>query len=287
MKILVTGAAGQLGNAIREASMKSSNEFLFTDICQCDDVLSLDITKAKDVAEFIKEYSIDLIINCVAYTDVDKAEDEVEQAELLNSKAPEILAKISLEQDITLVHISTDYVFDGEGDRPYKEDSLAFPKTVYGRTKLAGEQAVINSGCKYLIFRTAWLYGTSGKNFVKTILRLLNEKPLIKVVNDQFGSPTYAGDIADALVKIIDKGLFNTGLYHYTNEGICSWYEFAKAIADISGSQTPVYACTTDEFPSKARRPHYSVLDKTKFKSTFKIEIPHWEVSLRRHLVTI
>ncbi len=286
MRILVTGAAGQLGSALRVASSKSPNSFIFTDVCENENIQLLDITNEAAVAEFVKVQKVDICLNCVAYTAVDKAEDEVEQAELLNSAAPEILAKVSAENNITLIHVSTDYVFDGEANKPYTETAEALPKTIYGKTKLAGEKALINSGCKYLIFRTSWLYGQAGRNFVKTILSLLEEKPSIKVVSDQFGSPTNAADLAETLVHIIDEGLYiKTGLYHYSNEGVCSWYDFAKAIAEISGSKTPVIPCTTEDFPTKARRPAYSVLDKTKFKSTFGLEPPFWYDSLRNFIV--
>ncbi len=285
MRVLVTGGAGQLGSEIRVASKNSPNEFIFTDISTSEGISTLDITDNSDVTEFLEDNKIDIIINCAAYTSVDEAEEKVELAKKLNFEAAEILAKCCAKRNITLIHISTDYVFDGKANIPYKETSQTCPSTVYGITKLDGERIIEESGCKYIIIRTAWLYGAFGKNFVKTILSLLNSKPSLKVVNDQFGSPTYAGDLAMSLVKIIERGCHNkTGLYHFTNMGICTWYEFAMEIKELSGSKTLVYPCTSEEFPTKAERPKYSVLDKAKFISTFGLEIPHWKDSLEKFL---
>ena len=278
MNILVTGANGQLGNCIRNASKDSNDNYIFTDVAE------LDITNAEAVARMVKDNDINIIINCAAYTNVDKAEDDAEFAELLNAGAVRNLAEAVKANDGTLIHVSTDYVFGGNaGNTPRGEDEPANPTGVYGLTKLHGEQAIAATGCKALIFRTAWLYSEYGKNFVKTMLTLTSTKPELKVVFDQAGTPTYAQDLADAIVNIINRGEYagNEGIYHYSNEGVCSWFDFTKMIAAIAGNNLcDIQPCHSSEFPSKVIRPSYSVLDKTKFKETFSLKVPYWTDSL-------
>lgn len=280
MKILVTGACGQLGTELRVRSHSSAHEYIFTDIRECEGgVQALDITDEQAV--FATAKGADAIVNCAAYTNVDKAEDDVAMATLLNRDAPGILARAAREQGATLIHISTDYVFDGNATAPLKPSDPTGPTSVYGSTKLAGEKAITTSGCNSIIIRTAWLYSPYGKNFVKTMKTLTAEKPELKVVNDQVGTPTYAGDLADAILHIIDNGLLGkTGVYHYSNEGVISWYDFAKEIGRLCGGGCVVKPCTSEEFPSKVRRPHYSVLDKTSIKETFGVDVPDWQPSL-------
>lgn len=279
MNILVTGANGQLGNCIRNASKDSRDNYIFTDVAE------LDITNAEAVARMVKDNDIDIIINCAAYTNVDKAEDDAGFAELLNAGAVRNLAEAIKANDGTLIHVSTDYVFGGNaGNTPRGEDEPANPTGVYGLTKLHGEQAIEAVGCKALIFRTAWLYSEYGKNFVKTMLTLTSTKPQLKVVFDQAGTPTYAQDLADTIVNIINRGEYagNEGIYHYSNEGVCSWFDFTKMIAGIAGNDLcDIQPCHSSEFPSKVIRPSYSVLDKTKFKETFSLRVPYWTDSLK------
>lgn len=279
MNILITGADGQLGNCLRKAAANSNDEYIFTDVAE------LDITDAEAVMKTVKDDAIDVIVNCAAYTNVDKAEDDADFAELLNATAVRNLAEAVRANDGTLIHISTDYVFGKEPyNIPCREDQKGTPTGVYGLTKLHGEQAIAASGCKALIFRTAWLYSEYGKNFVKTMLDLTAAKPELKVVFDQVGTPTYAQDLADAIFSIIESRSFkgNEGIYHYSNEGVCSWFDFTKAIAEIADHRDcDVQPCHSDEFPSKVVRPSYSVLDKTKFKNTFGLRIPYWTDSLK------
>lgn len=279
MNILVTGANGQLGNAMRIASRDSEDNYIFTDVAE------LDITDSQAVADTVKSQGIDIIVNCAAYTNVDKAEDDAEFAEILNAGAVRNLAEAIKANDGTLIHVSTDYVFGGsQGNTPRREDEPANPTGVYGVTKLHGEQAITDSGCKALVFRTAWLYSEFGKNFVKTMLNLTSTRPELKVVFDQAGTPTYAQDLADAIFDIIENRKFegNEGIYHYSDEGVCSWFDFTKAIAEIAGNDScDIQPCHSDEFPSKVVRPSYSVLDKTKFKQTFNLRVPYWTDSLK------
>jgi dTDP-4-dehydrorhamnose reductase len=280
MNILVTGANGQLGNCIRNAAKDSKDNYIFTDIAE------LDITDAKAVTDMVKENDIKIIVNCAAYTNVDKAESDAEFAEKLNSMAVDNLAKAIKANNGTLIHISTDYVFGGDPyNTPCRENQKGTPTGVYGLTKLHGEQAIESSGCKALIFRTAWLYSEYGRNFVKTMLNLTSTKPELKVVFDQAGTPTYAQDLADAIYYIIENRNMdgNEGIFHYSNEGVCSWYDFTKTIAKIAGNNTAcdIQPCHSDEFPSPVKRPAYSVLDKTKFKSTFGLSVPYWTDSLK------
>lgn len=280
MNILVTGAGGQLGSCLRKSSASSADRYIFTDVAD------LDITDAMAVRNMVRDNRIDMVINCAAYTDVERAEDDVELAELLNATAVRNLAEAVRASGGTLVHISTDYVFGKEPyNVPCREDQQGTPTGVYGVTKLHGEQAIRKSGVKALVIRTAWLYSEYGRNFVKTMLGLTSTKPELKVVFDQAGTPTYAQDLADAIYDIVEHRRFrgNEGTYHYSNEGVCSWYDFAKTIAAMAGNTAcDIRPCHSDEFPSKVVRPAYSVLDKTKFKETFGLEIPYWTDSLKK-----
>ena len=285
LTILVTGANGQLGNCVRNASTGSADKYIFTDVAE------LDITNADAVKQLVKDNDVDIIVNCAAYTNVDKAESDAEFAEVLNAGAVRNLAQAIKNVDGTLIHISTDYVFGGsQGNTPRTESEPANPTGVYGETKLHGEQAIAETGCKGITLRTAWLYSEYGKNFVKTMLNLTSTKPELKVVFDQVGTPTYAQDLADAIVDIISNRKFvgNEGVYHFSNEGVCSWYDFTQLIADVAGNTgCRIKPCHSDEFPSPVVRPSYSVLDKTKFKNTFDIEIPFWVQSLKKCIANI
>ena len=294
MNILVTGANGQLGNEMRIVSMGSQDKFVFTDVMEQEGVETtiLDITDINAVKNIVKSENIDVIVNCAAYTNVDKAEDDAEFCELLNAKAVENLAKALKEVDGLLIHISTDYVFGGAPyNTPCKEYQKGTPTGVYGQKKLHGEQNIIASRCKHVIIRTAWLYSEYGKNFVKTMLNLTATKTQLKVVFDQCGTPTYAFDLAEAIMEILsqydasshDSSIY--GIYHFSNEGVCSWYDFTKMIAEYAGNRDcDIQPCHSDEFPSKVIRPAYSVLDKTKIKETFGIKIPYWTDSLKVYL---
>ncbi|MDE6521298.1 MAG: dTDP-4-dehydrorhamnose reductase [Muribaculaceae bacterium] len=293
MKILITGANGQLGNCMRNAVERASHnaqrtthdEYIFTDVAE------LDITNADAVAKIVKDNDVKVIVNCAAYTNVDKAESDAEFAEILNAKAVRNLADAMKANDGTLIHVSTDYVFGGsQGNTPRTESEPTNPTGVYGLTKLHGEQQIEESGVKALIFRTAWLYSEYGKNFVKTMLNLTSTKPQLKVVFDQVGTPTYAQDLADAIFSIIENRQMdgNEGIYHYSNEGVCSWYDFTKSIAEIAGNnECDIQPCHSDEFPSPVTRPSYSVLDKTKIKDTFGISVPYWTDSLKKCIQNI
>lgn len=276
MRVLITGANGQLGNEMRRLGAVSPNEYIFTDVAE------LDITDKAAVAEFVKSNNVEIIVNCAAYTNVDKAEDDEATAELINATAVRNLAEAVKAVDGTLFHVSTDYVFGSEGNTPRTEDMPTNPLGVYGKTKLHGEQAIAEVGAKAIIIRTAWLYSEFGNNFLKTMLRLTAEKESLNVVFDQVGSPTYAGDLALAIFSIIEGGVYagNEGVYHFSNEGVCSWYDFATEIAAAAGHECVVMPCHSNEFPSKVTRPPFSVLDKTKIKTTFGIEIPHWRDSM-------
>lgn len=273
---------GQLGRSFRRTMALSDHRCVYTDVRDGDGVAALDITDPEAVAAAVRENSIDVIVNCAAYTNVNKAEEEEDLAYRINALAPGILAKAAKEAGALLIHVSTDYVFDGTGHVPYAEDMPVSPLSAYGRTKQAGEQMIMDSGCRYMIFRTAWLYSTFGGNFVQTIYDKTASQPTVNVVSDQIGTPTYAQDLADLLAAIIEEDkLDRTGIYHFTDEGVCSWYDFAKEICDISGHLCDVRPCRTSDYPSKTKRPHYSVLDKTKVKETFGMEIPHWKDSLK------
>lgn len=287
MNILVTGAGGQLGTELRLLSVYTAHTFFFTDVVAQDisPTHSLDITDGDAVSRFVSEHAIDTIINCAAYTNVDAAESDAERCDLINHRAVEHLALAAQAADALLVHISTDYVFGAEPyNTPCGEDRKGTPTGVYGATKLRGEQAIRRIGCKHLILRTAWLYSPFGKNFVKTMLSLTASRPEVKVVIDQCGTPTSAADLAAAILAVIARPLDETqfGTYHYSDEGVCSWYDFAVAIAHEAGhTDCKILPCLSSEFPSPVKRPAYSVLDKTKFKETFDLRIPYWLDSLR------
>ena len=275
MNILITGCNGQLGNEMQLLEMENPQHTYFN-----TDVAELDITDQKAIETFVEENQIDGIVNCAAYTAVDKAEDNQELCTKLNANAPEYLAAAIEKRGGWMVQISTDYVFDGTNHTPYVESDPVCPNSVYGRTKLAGEEAALKACQKTMIIRTAWLYSTFGNNFVKTMIRLGNEKPELGVIFDQIGSPTYARDLAVAIFAAINQGIV-PGIYHFSNEGVISWYDFTKAIHRIAGiTQCHVRPLHTSEYPTPANRPHYSVLDKTKIKQTYGIEVPYWEESL-------
>ena len=283
MNILVTGANGQLGNEMQIVAKNSKDNYLFTDVC--DGYQKLDITDIEAIRKMVRENNIGCIINCAAWTNVDAAETAGDIVETLNAIAPENLAKAMKEVDGLLVHISTDYVFGGDPyNVPCKEDQTGTPTGVYGLTKLHGEQKIQATGADHIIIRTAWLYSEFGKNFVKTMLNLTATKPSLKVVFDQAGTPTYAYDLALTIFDIVEnrKYVEHSGIYHYSNEGVCSWYDFAKMTAALAGhTDCDIQPCHSSEFPSPVTRPAYSVLDKTKIKETFGISVPYWIDSLK------
>lgn len=293
MNILVTGANGQLGNEMRIVSRQSADRYVFTDVADFpgNDTVHLDITDMEAVREAVSEYDIDIIVNCAAYTNVDKAEADIDACRLLNAKAPENLAVAIREKGGLLIHISTDYVFGGVVyDAPLNEDTPTSPTGIYGLTKLEGEEMIRRSGCRHIIIRTSWLYSEFGRNFVKTMLALTSSRPSLKVVNDQTGTPTYALDLASAIFDIIEnrKAEDREGIYHYSNEGVCTWYEFARTIAEYAGNdECEISPCTSEEYPSPVRRPSYSVLDKTRIKKAFGMSVPHWTDSLKKCLNNI
>ena len=302
MNILVTGANGQLGNEMRIVAKGSKDNYIFSDVTDLPglETVKLDITDREAIRAFVKENEVKCIVNCAAWTNVDGAEDleKYELVELLNAKAPENLAVAMKEVGGLLVHISTDYVFGGDPyNTPCKEDQKGTPTGVYGLTKLHGEEKIIASGCDYVILRTAWLYSEFGKNFVKTMLNLTATKPQLKVVFDQVGTPTYAYDLAKAITSILEdyrltvngerlvEEYSKSGIYHFSNEGVCSWFDFTKMIAEYSGhTECDIQPCHSDEFPSPVKRPAFSVLDKTKVKGTFGVAVPYWTESLKRCL---
>ena len=284
MNILVTGANGQLGNEMQIVAKNSKKDkYIFTDVC--DGYEHLDITDIEAIRKKVKDCDIQCIINCAAWTNVDKAETAGEIVETLNATAPENLAKVMKEVGGELIHVSTDYVFGGDPyNTPCKENQKGTPTAVYGLTKLHGEQKIAATGANFIILRTAWLYSEFGHNFVKTMLNLTASKPTLKVVFDQCGTPTYAGDLAAVIFDIIENRKYegNTGIYHFSNEGVCSWYDFTIMIARLAGhNRCDIQPCHSDEFPSPVKRPAYSVLDKTKIKETFDIRIPYWLDSLQ------
>lgn len=278
MNILVTGANGQLGTHMRLKSASSCHRYFYTDIEE------LDITDLQAIQSFVKDNSIQAIVNCAAYTNVDKAESDEESADRINHVAVGYMADTMASAGGLLIHVSTDYVFGGTFyNVPISEDAITNPTGAYGRTKLAGEKAVLSSGCRHIILRTAWLYSEYGKNFCKTMLNLTANKPQLTVVFDQVGTPTYAGDLASVIQIILEKQLDtgNEGIYHFTNEGVCSWYDFTKEIARQAGhKECDIQPCHSNEYPTPVIRPSYSVLDKTKFKQTFHLPIPYWVDSL-------
>lgn len=288
MTVLVTGANGQLGSEMRLVAADSRDRYIFTDVVDLPgmETVKLDITDLEAIRAVVRDNDVKAIVNCAAYTNVDKAEDDTELCALLNAKAPENLAVAMKEVDGLLVHVSTDYVFGGDPyNTPCREDQKGTPTGVYGLTKLQGEQAISLSGCHHVIIRTAWLYSEFGKNFVKTMLSLTESKPQLNVVFDQTGTPTYALNLAEVIYDILEnrKWKGNDGIYHYSNEGVCSWFDFTKMIAEYAGNtECDIRPCHSDEFPSKVKRPSYSVLDKTKIKNTFGINIPYWTDSLKK-----
>ncbi|MCI7312807.1 MAG: dTDP-4-dehydrorhamnose reductase [Prevotella sp.] len=277
MNILITGCNGQLGNEMQLLEkVNTQHQYFNTDVAQ------LDITNPEAIEEFVNNNAIDIIVNCAAFTAVDKAESSQELCHLLNAKAPEYLAAAVAKRGGYLVQVSTDYVFDGTNHTPYTEDEATCPNSVYGSTKLEGEKLAMAACANTMIIRTAWLYSTFGNNFVKTMIRLGQEKPELGVIFDQIGTPTYAGDLAAAIMAAINNGIV-PGIYHFSNEGVISWYDFTKAIHRIAGiTSCHVKPLHTTEYPTPAARPHYSVLDKTKIKQTYGIEIPYWEESLEK-----
>ena len=275
--VLVTGANGQLGNEMQVLARENlQHTYFFTDVQE------LDICDEQAVYAYVSEHKIDIIVNCAAYTAVDKAEDNVELCDKLNNIAPGYLARAAQANGAAMIQVSTDYVFDGTAHIPYTEEEPTCPASVYGSTKLAGEQNVMDHCEKAMVIRTAWLYSIYGNNFVKTMIRLGQERDSLGVIFDQIGTPTYANDLAQAIFAAINKGVVR-GIYHFSDEGVCSWYDFTIAIHRLAGiASCKVKPLHTADYPAKAPRPHYSVLDKTKIKDTFGIEIPHWEESLKR-----
>ncbi len=279
MNIIVTGANGQLGHEMQRVAKSSNHNYIFTDVA--DGYEKLDITNIEEIRNMVKKNDVDIIVNCAAYTNVDKAESDYDTANLINNTAAGNLATAMKEAGGTLIHISTDYVFQGDRNTPCQEDWATNPLGVYGKTKLAGEAAIATTGCNNIIIRTAWLYSQWGKNFVKTMQSLTASHDTLKVVFDQVGTPTFAGDLADVIAHIINTGQTNkTGIYHFSNEGVCSWYDFAKLICKLSGNTCDINPCYSEEFPSPVKRPHFSVLDKRKIKETFGIKVPYWTDSL-------
>ena len=285
MNILVTGANGQLGNEMRIVSSNSQDRYIFTDVAE------LDITDLPAIRAMVAENDVKVVVNCAAYTNVDGAEDDIEMCYLLNATAVENLAVAMKEVDGLLVHVSTDYVFGGDPyNTPCTEDKKGTPTGVYGASKLRGEENIQKVGCKHLIIRTAWLYSEFGKNFVKTMLSLTATKPRLNVVFDQTGTPTYAFDLATAIFDIVENRKYsgNEGIYHYSNEGVCSWYDFTKMIAEYAGNlDCDIQPRHSNEFPSRVVRPSYSVLDKTKIKNTFAVKVPYWTESLKKCLANM
>lgn len=289
MKILITGAQGQLGQTIMNSTHDTDHELYFTSrsvgqrgvSSHLHTLLQLDISDSGAVYKVLKDNEIDIIVNCAGYTDVAKAETESEAAYKANSEAVAILAGAASETGALLIHFSTDYIFDGKTSVPYSEEDIATPLNEYGRSKLAGEGAILKSGCRYMIFRTSWLFSRYGHNFLKTILAKAESQPVINVVSDQIGSPTFAEDLVEMIFHVIDNGMLDrTGIYNFSNEGVCSWYDFAKAICEEAGTLCEVMPCRTEDYPVKVVRPGFSVLDKTKIKKTFSIDIPHWRDSM-------
>ena len=290
MNVLVTGGDGQLGRNIMDVAVNSEHTFIYT-FHRGEDregMVRLDITDREAVMKVMADYGIDVVINCAGYTDVEKAETEEDVAFKVNAEAVAVLAEAAKIKGATVIHFSSDYIFDGTATEPYGESAAASPLSAYGRSKLAGELALLASGAPSIILRTSWLYSRHGKNFVKTILQKSLERPSLRVVADQIGTPTYAGDLAGFILTLLEPGnLIKTGIYNYSNEGVCSWFDLASEACRISGRDCEVAPCKTGEYPVKAARPLYSVLDKTKVKATFGIDIPYWQDSLRHFLSTL
>ena len=275
--ILITGSHGQLGNEMQQAAARfPAFRFIYTD------VEDLDICDKAALNAFVKANAVNVIVNCAAYTAVDKAEDDVELCYKINAEAVRNIGEVAHQNGLKVVHVSTDYVFDGTNYLPYSEDQAVSPNTVYGKSKLAGEQALMETCEQTVILRTAWLYSSFGNNFVKTMIKLGTERDSLNVIFDQIGTPTYAADLADTILKILSHETFTPGMYHFSDEGVCSWYDFTKTIHRIAGITCDVRPIETKDYPARTPRPHYSVLNKAKIKATYGITIPHWEESLER-----
>lgn len=290
LNVLVTGGNGQLGCALRAAAKGSSDRYVFTDISTLpgEETVYLDVTNPAAVEIVCDSEKVDVIINCASYTDVEGAEGDPGTAALLNGEVARTLASVCRSRRATLIHISSDYIFSGQASEPIKEDAAPAPANVYGASKLAGEKAIADSACSAIIIRTAWMFSQYGRNFVKTMLGLTRDREQIRVVSDQVGTPTFADDLAAFIVDVISsRRLGEKGIYNYTNLGVTSWYDFATAIRDLSGNSCEITPCHSSEYPQKARRPHYSVLDKTLVQKTFGITIPHWYESLKKCLEQI
>ena len=285
MNILVTGSCGQLGNEMRVLSASHpKHRYFFTDVVESEGVSVLDITDKKAVSAFMEENAIDLIVNCAAYTNVDKAEEDEATALKINADALSVLGG----QGVKVIHVSTDYVFSGDEHIPCRETDSVAPRTAYGRTKYEGEKRLLAVCPEAIILRTAWLYSTFGNNFVKTMIKLGRERKELGVVFDQIGTPTYAADLATAIFTVIESPVWHAGIYHFTDEGVCSWYDFTLAIHELAGiKDCQVHPILSEEYAYKTPRPHYSVLDKSKFKKTFNVTIPHWEDALKRCMRTL
>lgn len=283
MNILVLGAHGQLGQAVRAASANSEHHFIFSDVYTGDDenMMSIDITNLSALRQVAEENQVDVFVNCAAYTNVEKADDDIDAARLLNKDAVRNLAIVAKDSDATLIHISTDFVYDGRKAAPYVETDEKHPVNGYALTKYEGEQEIMKTGCKYILFRTAWMFSKYGNNFMKTMIRLTSEREKLNVVYDQVGTPTYAPELANIILKVINEDMLEkTGEYNFTNEGSVSWYDFAVAINRACGNHCDISPISSEEYGSKVKRPSFSVLDKSKFKKTFGVKIPHWLDSL-------
>jgi dTDP-4-dehydrorhamnose reductase len=281
--ILITGSNGQLGSEIRAISENYpnfssgfTNQYFFTDVDE------LDITDKKQIRKFVIDNNIHFIVNCAAYTAVDKAEDDEQTAYLINRDAVKNIGEIAAEHNVKVIHISTDYVFDGTNHVPYTENMPVSPTSVYGKSKLAGEEILMHAAPQFIIIRTSWLYSTFGNNFVKTMLKLGRKRDSLNVIFDQVGTPTYAADLAEAIMKILNSEKWISGVYHFSNEGVCSWYDFAKSIHRLAQVDCKIQPIETKDYPVRTPRPFYSVLNKAKIKSTYQLEIPHWEESLSK-----
>lgn len=289
MNVLVLGANGQLGQAVRVASAEAKNHFVFSDVYTGDDcdILNLDITNLSALRKMMQSEKISVIVNCAAYTNVEKAEDDIENARKLNLDAVKNIAIVAKEYDATLIHISTDFVYDGKKAKPYQETDEKHPVNVYAQSKYEGEQELMKSGCKYILFRTAWMFSKYGNNFMKTMIRLTSEREKLNVVYDQVGTPTYAPELAGIIIKVIEENLLHlTGEYNFSNEGSVSWYDFAVAINRACGNHCDIIPVSSEEYGSKVKRPSFSVLDKSKVKKTFGVKIPHWLDSLDKAIET-
>ncbi len=282
LTVLITGSHGQLGNEMQLASVRFPQfKYIFTDIDE------LDICDKKALDSFVKVNEVNTIVNCAAYTAVDKAEDDIELCYKINAEAVQNIGEVATANGLKVIHVSTDYIFDGSTNIPYTEDQPVCPATVYGKSKLAGDEALLETCSESIILRTSWLYSSFGNNFVKTMMKLGTERDSLNVIFDQVGTPTYAADLADVILQILSHTTFTPGIYHYSNEGVCSWYDFTISIHRIAGISCNVQAIETKDYPVRTPRPQYSVLNKTKIKNTFGISIPHWEKSLEKCIAVL